>query len=212
MSGKDTGESYSSESIWPPGHRSGFVAVVGSPNVGKSTLINTLLEHKLAIVSPKPQTTRHRLLAILTRENAQIIFIDTPGLHQPLHLLGQYMVESASEALAEADAILWLVDATHEPTDEDKFVTTALAKADTAPVALLINKTDAVSGEVLAERQKQYLVLHETAAAFLISAITGKGLDRVLLWLLDNLLEGPRYYPEDQKSLVTEGESSRREA
>ena len=203
-----TGGQLSPGDLWPSGHRSGFVAVVGSPNVGKSTLVNALVEQKVAIVSPKPQTTRHRMLAILTREEAQIVFMDTPGLHKPLHLLGRYMVEGAHGAIAEADAILWLADATHEPTGEDRLVAQALATAGSVPIALLINKVDLVAENrtadspsderVLGERQQHYHALLEVAAVLPISATTGKGLDGVLSWLLGILPVGPRYYPEDQ--------------
>ncbi|HXW01686.1 MAG TPA: GTPase, partial [Anaerolineae bacterium] len=112
----------------PPDHRSGFVAVVGRPNAGKSTLINHLLGQKIAIVSPKPQTTRNQLLGILTTSPetdpelppAQIIFVDTPGIHEPHHKLGQYLVETALAAIPDADVIVWLVDAAEPPTAEDR--------------------------------------------------------------------------------------------
>ena len=100
----------------PRDFRSGFVAVVGRPNVGKSTLINTLLGQKISIVSPKPQTTRNRLLGILTLDNAQIIFVDTPGIHKPLHQLGEVLVETAAAALPDADVVLWVVDVAWPPT------------------------------------------------------------------------------------------------
>ena len=118
----------------PPDHRSGFVAVVGRPNVGKSTLLNHLLGQKIAIVSPKPQTTRNQLLGILTVSPesqpelppAQIIFVDTPGIHEPHHKLGQYLVETALAAIPDADEVVWLVDASEPPTDEDRLVAKAL--------------------------------------------------------------------------------------
>src|SRR5512139_745141 len=109
-----------------PDYRSGFVAVVGRPNVGKSTLINRLVGQKVAIVSPKPQTTRNRLLGILTLEGAQVIFLDTPGIHAPRHRLGEAMVDTAIGALADADVVLWVVDISVEPCEEDRLVAVVL--------------------------------------------------------------------------------------
>jgi GTP-binding protein Era len=126
------------DDLLPPDHRSGFIAVVGRPNVGKSTLLNRLLGQKIAIVSPKPQTTRNLLLGILTISpeiepelakelpSAQIIFVDTPGIHQPHHKLGEYLVETALTALPDADAIIWLGDVTLPPTEEDRLVANSL--------------------------------------------------------------------------------------
>lgn len=139
----------------PADHRSGFVAVVGRPNVGKSTLLNRLLGQKIAIVSPKPQTTRHQLLGILTTSPetepnlppAQVIFVDTPGIHQPHHKLGEFLVETALAAIPDANVVLWLVDAAEPPTEEDGLVAQALhnnlglTPAETS-VLLVLNKVD----------------------------------------------------------------------
>ena len=129
----------------PPGHRSGFVAVVGRPNVGKSTLINGWLGQKIAIVSDKPQTTRQRLTGILTRPDAQVIFLDTPGLHKPQHRLGEYMVDQAQEALPEADVICLVVDVTEPPGRGDELMVRDIQRmAANVPVVLAINKVDLV--------------------------------------------------------------------
>ena len=105
-----------------PDHRSGFVAVIGRPNVGKSTLFNRVLGQKIAITSPKPQTTRDALLGILTAENVQILFLDTPGIHRPLHRLGEYMVQVAARTIADADVVLWLVDINSMPGEEERSI------------------------------------------------------------------------------------------
>ena len=120
---------------------SGFVAVVGRPNVGKSTLINTLIGEKIAIMSAKPQTTRNKILCILNMENAQVMFLDTPGIHKPHHKLGEYMVKTAESSLKEVDAALFVVDVNEKKGPGDEFVMNALRKIK-SPVILVANKID----------------------------------------------------------------------
>ncbi len=185
----------------PPGHRSGFVAIVGRPNVGKSTLMNAYLGQKVAIVSPKPQTTRTRIRGILTLDRGQIIFVDTPGIHFPKDKLGEFMVEEATGALPDADVILWLVDLTRPPGPEEQHVA-RIIKRDRAgrPLIIAFNKRDLVTGEQaqLYRTAIFHLLEPEKPTAWLeISALTGHNLDKLLDLLLDNLPEGPRYFPEE---------------
>ncbi len=181
----------------PPDHRSGFVAVLGQPNVGKSTLMNAILGEKIAIVSPKPQTTRNRLLGILTREDAQVVFMDTPGIHQPLHKLGEYMVETAVRTIPDADLALFLVDVSRPPSAEDQQIARLLNVQEELLALLVLNKADLLSpgsdGYALA-----YQALVPEAPTHLISALKGHGLDELLEKVIASLPAGPRYFPEDQ--------------
>ena len=190
----------------PPGHRSGFVAVVGKPNVGKSTLMNAYLGQKIAIVSPKPQTTRNRLLGILTLErvrsdpfDAQIIFVDTPGIHQPLHKLGEYMVETAVRAIPNADLVLFVVDASLPPDDEDRHIAEILAaQAGQAPVLLALNKADLLPPEGAEGHVTAYQALGVFDGWVLVSALHGDNRARLLEMIVERLPPGPRYFPEEQ--------------
>jgi GTP-binding protein Era len=183
----------------PEDHRSGFVAVVGRPNVGKSTLINRWLGQKIAIVSPNPQTTRNRLRGVLTLPKAQIVFVDTPGLHDPVHKLGKFMVETTERAMQDADLILWVVDLTEWPGDQDQSLAELISSVSQNSAAVLVlNKTDLVSTERLASRSNEYARLVDAQHAIGVSALTGSGLDQLQARVIELLPPGPRYYPADQ--------------
>ncbi|MFO7634305.1 MAG: GTPase Era [Caldilinea sp.] len=206
----------------PPDHRSGFVAVIGRPNVGKSTLLNRVLGQKIAITSPKPQTTRDQILGILTAEDAQMLFLDTPGIHRPLHKLGEYMVQTAADTIADADVVLWLVDINTSPTDEDQAIAGLLQQLTTRkrkrvklpPLILGFNQVDRWGGDMesTAVRVREYEALvgwlsdwsdHSTGdnppvSTAIFSAATGKGTEGLLALVRALLPPGPRYYPEDQ--------------
>jgi GTP-binding protein Era len=182
----------------PPDHRSGFVAVIGKPNVGKSTLMNAYLGHKIAIVSPKPQTTRHRLRGILTRPDAQIIFVDTPGIHQPRHKLGEFMVETATKSIPDADVVLFMVDVSEMPTAEDEQIVQLIEKHGQAPVILVLNKADLLPPEKVHPHSDAYFELVKHDEWMMISATRGDNRDRLLDMVVARLPEGPRYFPSDQ--------------
>jgi len=187
------------DSLLPPNHHSGFVTVVGRPNAGKSTLINYYLGQKIAIVSPKPQTTRNRMLGILTLNRAQIIFVDTPGIHKPHHKFGEYLVEEAVRALPDSDIILWLADASEAPTDEDNLVAEAIqAQKDRPPVILALNKIDLLSREDLLFRLAQFTDLFQPDQTIPLSALRGDNRDELLNLIIETLPPGPRYFPADQ--------------
>ena len=177
-------------------HRSGFVVVLGKPNAGKSTLINALVGEKVAIVSPQPQTTRSRLRGILTRPDAQIVFVDLPGVHEPRHRLGQAMMETARQAIPDADVLLCLVDVSRPPTAEDEAVV-ALAVACPSPRLLVGNKADSLAREKVDAAFARYRALGTFDGYLLISALKNKNLDLLLDAILERLPEGPTYYPAD---------------
>lgn len=192
---------------------SGFCSIVGRPNVGKSTLLNAFIERKLAIMSDKPQTTRNRILGVYNRDDAQVVFLDTPGIHKPHHRLGEYMNKVAVSTIPEVDVVLFVVDGSSpEPGDGDKYVAEAIARAG-QPVILVCNKMDRVQREDWYKVMDNYKALSDPAVrsenpapdartiAWLdvvpISALANKNVDKLLDLIVDQMEEGPQYYPED---------------
>lgn len=188
--------------------RTGFVAVMGRPNVGKSTLINALIGQKIAAVSPKPQTTRKQQLGIFTTDTAQIIFVDTPGLHNPHHKLGQYMNEEAADALNETDLILFVVDISQiPPHEEDRILLSLLDELEQAPkVILALNKIDRVEAGALAQHAAAYAELLPEAELCHISATRGRGLEQLVELLTHDLPVRAPHYPPDQITNLYERE------
>jgi carbon-monoxide dehydrogenase medium subunit len=190
-----------------PGFKSGYVAVVGRPNVGKSTLVNALVGHKVAITSPKPQTTRKRILGILSDDHAQILFLDTPGMHQPRRALSRYMMREVDAALQDCDAILFVVDVSVPPSDEDRNAAARIADAP-QPKRMAFNKADAIDPRLLIEHVNAYEALlpgiRLDVDALLCSATRGDNLDKLRTMLDSVLQEGPAFYPPDQVTDQTE--------
>jgi len=179
--------------------KSGFIAITGKPNVGKSTLTNVLLGQPIAGVSAKPQTTRKRQLAIRTTAEYQMIFVDTPGLHEPKDKLSQFINSEAVSALSDADLILFLVDGSQKPDEEDRKLADLVHEAQKEDsVLLVINKIDLVDGKTLSAHRKLYQALFPEAPVLQISAQTGKGIGELIDSLVERLPEGPMYFPEEQ--------------
>ena len=176
--------------------QSGFVSLIGRPNVLKSTLMNHLIGEKIAIISNKPQTTRNKITSILTKENFQCIFIDTPGIHKPKHKLGEYMVKSAENALNEIDVVLMLIEPTEKVLEKDKYVLEYLKNVKT-PVILVINKIDTIEKQKLLQVIDNYRKEYRFAEVVPISAIKGQNTEELLNVIQKYLPEGPQYFPED---------------
>lgn len=183
----------------PDGHKSGFVALVGRPNVGKSTLLNGMLKQKIAIVSHRPQTTRTSQLGIVTEPDHQIVFVDTPGIMQKaMHKLDELMLDSATETLKDADVVIWLVDGTRTPNDEDVRLAEMMTAAG-GKTLLVINKNDQIRPEDVVEQTDSYrALLPEETDWYFISAEKGFGTEELYQKIVAELPEGPRYYPADQ--------------
>ena len=176
--------------------RSGFVTLIGRPNVGKSTLMNHLIGQKIAITSNKPQTTRNRIKTVYTDERGQIIFLDTPGIHKAKNKLGEYMVNAAESTLTEVDAILWLVEPTTFIGAGERHIIEELSKTKT-PVILVINKIDTVKKEAIAACIETYKTEYDFKEIIPVSALRDQNTDRLQQLLFDLLPEGPMYYDED---------------
>lgn len=176
--------------------KSGFVAVVGRPNVGKSTLINALIGDKIVIVSDKAQTTRNRIICVYTDQEKQIVFMDTPGIHKPKHKLGEFMVTAAVDSLKEVEAVLFLVAANEKRGPGDNFIIEQLQKVK-VPVYLCINKIDTLTKEDLLKVIVSYQDAYPFAGVIPISALEKENLDVLLDELTSKLPEGPQYFPED---------------
>ncbi len=180
----------------PEGFKSGFIAVVGRPNVGKSTLVNSLVGTKVAIISEKPQTTRNRITCVVTDDEYQALFIDTPGIHKPQHQLGEYMNRTALGTVEQVDVVLFMVDGAFLAGRGDQFIAERLAPAST-PVVVAVNKVDQVAPDDLDRILQSYRDLGPWDVVVPISALEKQGLGDLLATLVEMLPEGPKYYPDD---------------
>lgn len=177
--------------------KSGFVAIIGRPNVGKSTLMNQVIGQKIAIMSDKPQTTRNKIHGVYTTNTSQIVFLDTPGIHKRQSKLGDYMNQTAMSTLGEVEAVLFLVDASEGLGGGDRYIAEQLNGLKT-PVILVLNKIDKIEPEALLPLMAQYNKLHDFAEIIPISAKMGSNVNTLLEQVAKYLPEGPQYYPEDQ--------------
>jgi GTP-binding protein Era len=184
---------------YPETYKSGFVAVLGRPNVGKSTLINRLLGMKIAATSPWPQTTRKTQMGILTLDQAQIVFVDTPGFHDPIHKLGEKMVQETIKSIEEADLILFMVDISQAPTEEDTSLSNVISTSRRKiSVIMALNKSDINSDEINQENKVLYQDMLPTAKLVLISSTLGDNLDELVDLIIEDLPKGPPFFPGDQ--------------
>lgn len=176
--------------------KTGFISLIGRPNAGKSTLLNQILERKIAIVSAKPQTTRTRITGIFTTPDAQMVFVDTPGIHKPKHRLDQYMQEAATSSIYDGDVIYYVVDASVPFGGGEQFILDQLKKIE-APVFLLLNKIDMMSPEEIMRSIVKWQSRRDFAEIFPLSAERGDNVDRLIETTKSYLIEGPSFYPED---------------
>ncbi|UBH21457.1 GTPase Era [Macrococcus armenti] len=179
--------------------KSGFVAIIGRPNVGKSTFMNKVLGQKVAIMSDKAQTTRNKVQGVLTTEQSQIIFIDTPGIHKPKHMLGDYMMKVAKNTLREVDAIMFMVNVEESIGRGDEFII-ELLKNNRTPIFLVLNKIDKIHPDELIKEIEKYKDLLPFAEIVPISALQGNNVDHLVQVIEGYMPEGPMYYPKDQIS------------
>lgn len=177
--------------------KSGFISIIGRPNVGKSTFLNRVIGQKIAIMSDKPQTTRNKVQGVLTEDDSQLIFIDTPGIHKPKHKLGEFMLKTSKNTLREVDAIMFMVNAEQKLGPGDQFIMDLLEGNET-PVFLIINKIDRIHPDELLTIIERYTEKFNFAEIVPISALEGLNVDNLLVTLKKYMPEGPQYYPADQ--------------
>ena len=178
-------------------YKSGFISIIGRPNVGKSTLLNRMVGQKIAIMSDTPQTTRNKIQGVVTTDQAQMIFIDTPGIHKPKHRLNDFMLQSAYSTFNEVDIVLFMVNAEEVRGAGDNFIIERLKNIRT-PKFLIINKIDKIKPEELLKIITDYTTVQEFDEVIPISAINGNNIDAMLETIQKYLPEGPQYYPADQ--------------
>jgi GTP-binding protein Era len=178
------------------GYRSGFAGIIGRPNVGKSTLLNNLMHRKLAIISEKPQTTRNKIRCVLTRDDAQIIFVDTPGFHKPKNALGERLNKAVRETFSEVDTIVFILDGTKTIGRGDLFIAGELAELET-PVIAVLNKIDRLTGDQVEAQSAVVEKLGDFRGIIPLSAKSGENVHALIERIVELLPEGPKYYPED---------------